>query len=141
MLSLFKTTILNVRFCSRPVFCKDKLNITEGRGLVVSGVLRAAHSAPGPPGQSCHTLPDGWACMLASLTRVESVPSFGSLGAQCDLLPSVPSRVLQATGPLVMQPSCMNAGFSIHPPPWPVPQHHPRSIVFYSYSAPVIFPP
>ena len=57
MLNLFKTTILNVRFRSRLVFCKDKLNITKGSSLVVSGVPRAAHSAPGPPGQSHHRLP------------------------------------------------------------------------------------
>ena len=57
MLNLFKTTILNVRFRSQPVFCKDKLNITKGSGLVVSGVPRAAHSTLGPPGQSHHTRP------------------------------------------------------------------------------------
>ena len=57
MLNLFKTTILNVRFHSQPVFCKDKLNITKGSSLVVSGVSRAAHSTLDPPGQSRHTLP------------------------------------------------------------------------------------
>lgn len=104
MLNLFKTAILNVRFRSLPVFCKDKLNITEGRDLVVLRVLRAAHSAPCPPGQSCCTLPASWACPSAALTQAGSVPSSGSLEAQCDILPSVLPRVLQAMGPLVMQP-------------------------------------
>lgn len=98
MLNLFKTTILNVRFRSRLVFCKDKLNIRRKQLSSLRGAKEGSSPRqalrPEPPHTS---LAAGPACRL--LTRVGSVPHLRVLRAQCDLHASVLPRVLQATGP------------------------------------------